>query len=101
MDVLRRFYEDYGTRRGGLAWRDFAEVERSLNAKGFLPRWLDRVWPVAAPDPLVRSPLPPLTRRAGAAEGILAGPAQRLLRRPRSGFAWSDHDVPLVDEARA
>ena len=49
MDVLRRFYEDYGTRLGGLAWRDFAEVERSLNAKGFLPRWLDRVWPVDRP----------------------------------------------------
>ena len=101
MDVLRRFYEDYGTRLGGLAWRDFAEVERSLNAKGFLPRWLDRVWPVAAPEALVRSLLTTPARLAEAAEGILDEPAQRLLRRPRSGFAWGDHDVPLVDEARA
>ncbi len=100
MDVLRRFYEGYGTRLGGLAWRDFDEVERALNAKGFLPRWLDRVWPAVAPDALVRSLLTAPSRLAEAAEGILDASEQRLLRRSRSGFAWSDHDVPLVDEAR-
>ena len=55
MDVLRRFYEDYGARLGGMAWRDFSEVERALQARGFLTRWLARVWPVASPDGLVRS----------------------------------------------
>src|SRR5262249_27979657 len=55
MDVLRRFYEDYGTRLGGLAWRDFGEVERALRAKGFLGRWLDGVWPTVPPDRLIRA----------------------------------------------
>ncbi len=101
MDVLRRFYEDYGARLGGLAWRDFGEVERSLNAKGFLARWLDRVWPAVAPDALVRALLTTPARLAEAAEGILDEGEQRLLRRSRAGFGWSDHDIPLLDEARA
>jgi DNA helicase IV len=101
MDVLRRFYEDYGARLGGLAWRDFGEVERALNAKGFLARWLDRVWPATAPDALVRSLLTSRARLAEAAEEILTEQELRLLHRPRAGFGWSDHDVPLVDEARA
>ena len=101
MDVLRRFYEDYGTRLGGLAWRDFGEVERTLRAKGFLGRWLDRVWPAIAPDRLVRSLLTARPRLAEAAEGILDENEQRLLLGPRSGFGWSDADVALVDEAHA
>jgi len=101
MDVLRRFYEDYGARLGGLAWRDFGEVERALSAKGFLGRWLDHVWPVAAPDKLVRSLLTMPVRLAEAADGILDPEEQRLLRRSRLGFGWSDHDLPLLDEARA
>lgn len=101
MDMLRRFYEDYGTRLGGLAWRDFAEVERALRAKGFLGRWLDRVWPTVAPEALVRSLLTSRARLAEAAEGILDEREQRLLARSRSGFGWSDGDVPLVDEAQA
>ena len=101
MDVLRRFYEDYGTRLGGLAWRDFGEVERSLNAKGFLARWLDRVWPVTGADALVRSLLTTPARLAEAADGILDEHELRLLRRTRAGFGWGDHDIPLLDEARA
>jgi DNA helicase IV len=100
MDVLRRFYEDYGTRLGGLAWRDFGEVERSLNAKGFLARWLDRVWPVTGADALVRSLLTTPARLAEAADGILDEHELRLLRRARAGFGWADHDIPLLDEAR-
>ena len=101
MDVLRHFYEDYGARLGGLAWRDFGEVERALQAKGFLTRWLDRVWPVASPEGLVRSLLTSRARLREAADGILDADEQRLLYRSRTGFAWSEHDVPLLDEARA
>ena len=101
MSVLRRFYEDYGARLGGLAWRDFGEVERTLNAKGFLARWLDRVWPAVSPDGLVRSLLTSHARLGEAADGILDPAEQRLLHRPRAGFGWSEHDVALVDEARA
>jgi DNA helicase IV len=101
MDVLRRFYEDYGTRLGGLAWRDFGEIERALHAKGFLNRWLERVWPIVAPDALVRALLTSPVRLADAGDGILDEGEQRLLRRSRTGFAWSEHDIPLLDEARA
>ena len=101
MDVLRRFYEDYGTRLGGLAWRDFSEVERALRARGFLGRWLDRVWPTVSAERLVRSLLTSRARLAEAAAGILDEDEQRLLARSRVGFAWSDGDVPLVDEAHA
>jgi DNA helicase IV len=101
MEVLRRFYEDYATRLGGRAWRDFGEVERALNAKGFLKRWLERVWPVVAPDALVRTLLTTPARLAEAAAGILDEDEQRSLRRKRTGFGWGEHDVALLDEARA
>jgi DNA helicase IV len=101
MNVLRRFYEDYGARLGGLAWRDFSEVERALRAKGFLGRWLDRVWPAASPERLVRSLLTSRARFEEAAAGILDEREQQLLGRSRVGFAWSDGDVALVDEAGA
>jgi DNA helicase IV len=101
MDVLRRFYEDYGTRLGGLAWRDFGEVERALRAKGFLGRWLDRVWPTVAPERLVRGLLTSRQQLEDAAGGILDADEQRRLLRPRTGFGWSDADVALVDEAHA
>ena len=101
MDVLRRFYEDYGARLGGLAWRDFGEIERALNAKGFLGRWLDRVWPAVSPDALVRSLLTSRPALEAAAEGVLDPDEQQLLRRSRAGFGWSEHDIPLLDEARA
>ena len=101
MDVLRRFYEDYGTRLQGQAWRDFGEVERALRAKGFLTRWLDRVWPAVPPERLVRGLLTSRTQLESAAAGILEESEQRLLLRPRTGFGWSDDDVALLDEAHA
>jgi hypothetical protein len=102
MDVLRRFYEHYGSILGGAAYRDFSEIERALRSKGFLNRWLDRVWPFPDADRLVRSLLAQPARLAEAAEGILATEEQRLLlssRPPRN--EWSDGDLALVDEARA
>ena len=101
MSVLRRFYEDYGARLGGLAWRDFGEVERALKGGGFLNRWLERVWPVVRPEALVRALLTQRAALAAPAEGILGEAEQRLLRRSRTGFGWSEGDVALVDEARA
>jgi hypothetical protein len=74
MDVLRRFYEDYGARLGGLAWRDFGEVERALRAKRFLGRWLDRVWPTVAPESLVRGIL---TSSFSARRGRRGDPRRR------------------------
>ena len=99
MNVLRRFYEDYGVRLGGQAFRAFDEVERALRRDGRLTRFLDRVWPSPKPEQVLRRLLSSRERLAAAADGILDGPEQALLRRAQSG--WSEADLPLLDEARA
>jgi DNA helicase IV len=99
MNVLRRFYEDYGVRLGGQAFRAFDEVERALRQDGRLTRFLDASWPAPKPEQVVRRLLSSRETLADAAAGILDEAEQRLLRRARSG--WSDGDLPLVDEARA
>jgi DNA helicase IV len=78
MNVLRRFYEDYGARLGGQAYRNFEEVERALRRDGRMTRFLNRNWPVPKPETIVRR-LPGLPRARG----------------------WSEADLPLLDEARA
>ncbi len=98
MDVLRRFYADYGATLGGLAVRAFDEVEKSLRKDGVLNRFLDAVWPAPRPEQLVRQLLSSRERLAEAADGILEEDEQPLLRRARSG--WSTADLPLLDEAR-
>jgi DNA helicase IV len=98
MNVLRRFYEDYGARLGGLAYRSFDEIERALRRNGRLAGFLDRVWPAPKPEQVVRRLLGSRALLAEAAAGLLDAEEQALLRRARSG--WSDADLPLVDEAR-
>jgi DNA helicase IV len=102
MNVLRRFYEHYGRILGGGAIRDFAEVERALRSKGFLGRWLDRVWPLPAADTLVRTLLTQRARLVEAAEDVLSSDEQALLlcSKPPRG-EWGTGDLPLLDEARA
>jgi len=78
MNMLRRFYEDYGHRLGGQAYRNFEEVERALRRDGRLTRFLNRTWPVPKPEQVVRR-LPVVGRSRG----------------------WSEADLPLLDEARA
>jgi DNA helicase IV len=99
MNVLRRFYEDYGVRLGGQAFRAFDEVERALRRDGRLTRFLDRAWPAPKPEQVVRRLLASREGLRAAADGLLDEDEQALLRRARSG--WSDADLPLIDEARA
>jgi DNA helicase IV len=99
MNVLRRFYADYGDRAGHLAVRSFEDVERALRKDGLLTGFLDRVWPAPRPDRVVRQLLTSPQRLADAAEGILDEAEQRLLRRPQAG--WSAADLALLDETRA
>jgi DNA helicase IV len=105
MELLRAFYRDYGRRLGGAALRSFDEIERGLRKAGLLQRVLDAAWPVTPPDRLVRRLLTSPTRLAAAADGILDAGEQRLLLRDRprkaSELQWSDHDLPLLDEAGA
>jgi DNA helicase IV len=99
MNVLRRFYEDYGARLGGQAFRNFEEIERALRRDGRLTRFLDTTWPAPKPERIVRRLLSSREELAAAADGVLDADEQRLLRRARAG--WSDADLALVDEARS
>jgi DNA helicase IV len=100
MSLLRRFYEGYGRRLGGLAMLSFDDVERTLRRDGLLKRALDRHWPPLDPEGLVRGLLTSRARLAEAAEDVLDPAEQRRLLRRRAGFAWSDGDLALLDEAR-
>jgi DNA helicase IV len=99
MNLLRRFYEEYGRVLGGAAFRNFDEVEKALRQGGHLDRVLKAAWPVVAPEKLVRSLLSSRTTLAEAADGILDAHEQKLLLR--RGPGWSDGDVALLDEAQA
>jgi hypothetical protein len=99
MNVLRRFYADYGDQLGGLAVRAFDEVERTLRKDGRLAKFMDTVWPAPKPEHVVRQLLSSRERLAEAADGILDDDEQALLRRVKGG--WSAADLPLLDEARA
>jgi DNA helicase IV len=99
MNVLRAFYERYGHRLGGAAFRSFDELEGALRREGRLARFLDHVWPAVRGEALVRSLLGSRASLAEAAEGLLDEAEQRVLAGRRPG--WSLADLALVDEARA
>jgi DNA helicase IV len=105
MAVLRRFYERYGELFGPRAIRSFDEIEGGLRQGGFLTRWLDRVLPLPQPEKLVARLLTSPAALETASEGVLDADERKLLLRDRprraADLAWSDHDVPLLDEARA
>ncbi|MEN3341803.1 MAG: hypothetical protein V7644_1207 [Actinomycetota bacterium] len=104
MALLRRFYERYGELLGPLALRSFDELDAALRRNGFLTKYLNRVLPLPRPDKLVARLLVSPAALAEAAEGILEPDEQRLLLRERprrlADLRWSEHDLPLLDEAR-
>jgi len=105
MAVLRRFYERYGELFGPQAIRSFDEIESGLRQGGFLTRWLDRVLPLPQPEKLVARLLTSPAALEAASEDVLDADERKLLLRDRprraADLLWSDHDVPLLDEARA
>jgi DNA helicase IV len=104
MAIVRTFYTEYGRILQGAAIRDGEQVEKALRSSGELTRVLDRAWPAVTPAKLVRSLFTNSGFLAEAADGILAEAEQKLLRRRGTGLsrtAWSEADVPLLDEADA
>src|SRR5579859_248887 len=105
MAVLRRFYDRYGELFGPQAFRSFDDLERGLRQGGFLARWLDRVLPLPQPEKLVARLLTSPAALEAASEHVLEPDERKLLLRDRprraADLVWSDHDVPLLDEARA
>jgi DNA helicase IV len=104
MAVLRRFYERYGEKLGPQALRSFDDVERALRNKGFLTKWLDRVFALPRPERLVARLLTSPAALRDAADGVLEAAEQKLLLRDRprraADLRWSVHDLPLLDVAR-
>jgi DNA helicase IV len=104
MALLRRFYERYGELLGPMALRSFDELERALRRNGFLTKYLDRVFSLPKAQKLVARLLMSPAALAEAADGILDTEEQRLLLRDRpkrvADLRWSEHDLPLLDEAR-
>ena len=98
MSLLRRFYEAYGRVHGAGAIRNFDEVVQALRAKGYLDSVVKAAWPLVSPDRLVHALLGSRAALAEAADEMLDEHEQRLLFR--RGSAWSDGDIPLLDEAR-
>jgi DNA helicase IV len=102
MDVLRAFYTEYARRLGGGAYRSFDELESALRHKGLLNRVLTRAWPTAEPAVVLRRLLTTPARLREVSTGILDDDEQRLLLRDRprraSEYAWTAHDLPLLDE---
>ena len=105
MAVLRRFYDRYGELFGPQAFRNFDDLESGVRQGGFLTRWLDRVLPLPQPDKLIARLLTSPAALEAASEGVLDADERKLLQRDRprrvADLVWSDHDVPLLDEARA
>ena len=105
MAVLRRFNERYNEKLEDLGLRSFDELERALRKGGFLVKYVDRVLPAVRADKLVARLLTSPSALAEAADGILERDEQKLLLRDRpkraADLRWSEHDLPLLDEARA
>jgi hypothetical protein len=98
--LARGFYDRYTTRLGLAAYSSFEDLEAALRRGGFMNRTLDALWPRPKPEQLVRRLLTDADGLAAAADGILDGEEQRLLRSGR-GKGWTEADLPLIDEARA
>jgi len=106
MKLVRGFYDRYGARLGAAAYRSFDEVEAALRTGGFLVRTLDALWPRPKAEQLVRRLLTSPEQLAAAAGDLLDDEERRMLQAglPRVGrgkYAWSEADLPLLDEARA
>ena len=82
-----------------------ADLARALRRHPDVVEALDRMWPVLTPQQLLHDLFgaPPLIALAG--RRLLSERELTLLERPRSatvaGVAWTDADMPLLDEARA
>jgi DNA helicase IV len=75
---------------------------KRMRAHAAVKAALDHVWPIVTPARLVDDLLGTRALLAAAAAGILDEYDVGALLRPRSTEpAWSEHDLPLLDEAAA
>ncbi|HET9076575.1 MAG TPA: ATP-binding domain-containing protein [Acidimicrobiales bacterium] len=94
-----------GAEPGGTEPVSADELGRALRRDPAMVEALDRMWPVLTPEQLVHDLFGarPLIELASA--GVLNPAEQALLYRPRGRpdepVAWTDADIPLLDEAWA
>ena len=79
---------------------DAEDIAADLRKDRATQRALDRMWPNQTAPVVVRALFGRAALMAQAADGILSGAEQELLRRPSRG-GWSEADLPLLDEAQA
>src|ERR1019366_9760912 len=79
-------------------------LERALRRNGFLTKYLDRVLALPKAERLVARLLTSPAALREASDGLLDPREQQLLLRDRprraADLRWSEHDLPLLDEAR-
>ena len=90
---------------GELPRRDLVELARDLRRLPPLVEALDRMWPVLTPEELLHDLFGAAPLVELAASKRLRPEERALLVRSRSAsvddVAWTDADLPLLDEARA
>lgn len=95
--LLRTLYDRYSA-GAGVAAGDFAAFASAARREKSFAAALDRVWPTVTAGTVVRGVLTSADRLAAAAEGVLDEAEQRAVLRRGRRAAWTDADVPLVDE---
>jgi DNA helicase IV len=82
-----------------------AELGRELRRLPEVAEALDRMWPLLTPQQLLHDLFGALPLLDLAAGGVMPSADAARLYRPRSSelddVAWTDADIPLLDEARA
>jgi DNA helicase IV len=90
---------------GGTEALTAADVGRTLRRVPEVVEALDRMWPLLTPQSFLHDLFGARPLLALAGKGILGAPDIDLLHRAREAsldeIAWSDADIPLLDEARA
>jgi len=99
--LYRRYVTSVKRQHGALAPEltvSRREASKALREDATLRAAIDEFWPLVAPQTLVGGLLGDRTRLAAAAAGILTDDEVALLGRT-DPVAWTDADVPLLDEA--
>ncbi len=102
--VIAESWRRHSARVDGDGGTEPVFVSAIRNDRGFKTA-IDKMWPNLTAAAVVRGLFGSARRLATAAEGILSGDEQALLKRPSAKKVteeqWTESDLPLLDEAEA